>query len=283
MKKIILCLVLCAGLYDMQAQSLDHMPKRKAKSASPPALSPVSPPDSSSASGLRFIEEAVKDGFFILRQNYQLKDISANPPGYYGWNENPHFGTVYSLGIKTVNGFYSDDKVLYPWNYDSKYDAYRTDKKYEPVISETHYRSPAFANYETMHFFSDSCSLLADSRLVYTQNSVFGKKGFTVKNENGSKTGWIVWVASAKPLETSDTVSFAVCPAELTFEEGKRLYEVNDTVTGNREIAGGIFVVAEVTDIGQISYVLYGILSRNENKWQLVRMENGAGTRSKRE
>jgi hypothetical protein len=232
------------------------------------------------SSNQQLIETAVKDGFFIIRQSYQLKNVSVNPPAYYGWNGQPHFGTVYSLGIKTANGFYTDDKAWRPWAYDSNYEQYRADASYVPVISETNVRPPDSAAYTSLSFSSESCKPGPDSLFVAVRNNGFGGTGFATDNENGKKNGWIVWAVADKPLASSDTipVTFLIYRTELTFEAGKNAYEVNPPNITNKEIAGGVYVVPDVTDVGQITFRLAGLLSRAGNQWKVVRPEGQSAT-----
>jgi hypothetical protein len=226
----------------------------------------------------QLIEDAVKDGLFIVRQNYQLQDITKETPTYYGWNNNPHFGTTYALGVKTVNGFYSDDKVFHPWNYDSHYNQYRSNNTLAPVISETNYRTLVSPAYAAMPFSKDSCTSIYDSYFVHVQNSVFKNKGFQVNNTNEEKNGWVVWAISEKSIATEDTipVSLLIYKTELVFEEGKDRYEIKDPST-DKVIAGGIYVVPEVTAVGQITFRLSGLLLKIEGKWNVVRLESVSG------
>jgi hypothetical protein len=226
------------------------------------------------------IDDAVRNGFFIVRQKYQLMDTTVNPPAYFGRNNQPHFGIGYSLGVKTADGFYSDDKVLHPWNYDANYEQYRTDNKYKPVIFETAYRLIGDSTYTIMEFQADLCFPVPSTPFVCAKNSSFGKKGFTTDNANGLKKGWLVWVVSDKEVAAVDTIplSLMIYRNELVFESGKNVYEIKPLAVESKVIAGGIYVIPHVTDIGQITFRLSGLLSRNGDKWQVVRLDASPAT-----
>ncbi|MDR1115828.1 MAG: hypothetical protein LBL33_06755 [Tannerella sp.] len=227
------------------------------------------------------VEAAVEDGLFIIRQKYQLKEVKSGTPAYYGWNNQPHFGTTYTLGIKVTNGFYTDDKALHPWNYDTNYAPYRANADYEPVISETGYRPLGSTKYEVMPFSTEQCHAV-DSPFVFVQNETFRQKGFPANNGNGKKNGWLVWAVSDRPVSASDTVSVSltIYRAELVFEEGKNVYEIKEPAIDNKEIVGGIYVTPEATDVGQLTFGLSGILSKVDNKWKVVRTGYKSGAAS---
>ncbi|MDR1555698.1 MAG: hypothetical protein LBS88_01535 [Tannerellaceae bacterium] len=257
MKKIVLCIIVFfISLHFLEAQSI--YPSIKTTSNVNPGL----------------IEEAVKDVFFIIRQGYQLKDVSVKPPKYYGRDNNPFFGFTYSLGIKTTTGFYTDEKVLRPWDYDSNYDSYRTNKSYEPVLSGARYRSFYSDNLQEMTFVTDSCATLSKPFVHVKNTKIFNGKGFSTEVRNGIQNGWLVWVVLDKPLETIGSVgSFLVLnPHELQLESSQKTYEMPvPSVERNKIIAGGIYIVP-VASAGQISYQLVGLISESDNKWYLQKI-----------
>jgi hypothetical protein len=217
------------------------------------------------------IEDAVRDGLFVIRQNYQIKDTSTMPPTYYRWGNDPHLGTIYALGIKVHGGFYGDNRVLLPWNYDTRYGEYRNAVNYVPVISETNWRLPDSAHYKTMPFSSDSCSWQSDSLAVYVKSAMFAGKGFCENYSTGEKDGWIVWAVSDKLTSATDTLplSLLIYRMKLVYETGKKRYEIKNPNI-NKEILGGLYVVPEISGIGQITFKLSGILIKIDNKWNVV-------------
>jgi hypothetical protein len=223
------------------------------------------------SSNQQLIEDAVKDGLFVIRQNYQIKDTSVTPPAYYRWGNDPHLGTVYTLGIKVNSGFYGDNKIMFPWNYNTRYEQYRNIANYVPVISETSWRSLDSTRYKTTPFSSDSCSLQSDSLAVYVKSALFAGRGFHENYSAGNKDGWLVWAVSDKPASVADTLPFSllIYRTKLVYEAGKKRHEIKNPVT-DKKILGGLYLVPEVSDIGQIIFKLSGILIKIDNKWNVV-------------
>ncbi|MDR1592995.1 MAG: hypothetical protein LBS43_00745 [Prevotellaceae bacterium] len=223
------------------------------------------------SSNQQLIEDAVKDGLFVIRQNYQIKDTSTTPPTYYRWGNDPHLGTVYALGIKVRGGFYGDNRILFPWNSDTRYEEYRNIANYVPVISETNWRSPDSTHYGTAPFSADSCTLHSDSLAVHVKSAMFAGRGFNENYSPGEKDGWLVWAVSDKPLPAADTLplSLLIYRTKLVYEAGKKRYEIKNPAT-DKEILGGLYIVPETGDIGQIIFKLSGILIKIDSKWNVA-------------
>jgi hypothetical protein len=229
------------------------------------------------SSNQQLIEDAVKDGLFVIRQNYQIKDTSTTPPTFYRWGNDPHLGAVYALGVKVKNGFYGYNKILFPWNYDTRYEQYRNIANYVPVISETNYRQLDSTRYKTTPFPANACSLLADSLVVHLKSELFAGNGFFENYSPGNKDGWVVWVVSDKPVAVTDTIplSLLIYRTKLVYEAGKKRYEIKDPIT-DKEILGGLYVVPETGDVGQILFKLSGLLIKIDNNWNVVVLDGNS-------
>jgi hypothetical protein len=222
----------------------------------------------------QLIEEAVQDGIFIVRQQYQLMDTTAETPEYWGLNGALHFGASYSLGVKTTKGYYLDRKAVYPWLYDDNFDEYRDSDKFAPVISQTGVRHLDSLAYRAIAFNDKSTTAVADSQFYYVDDSATFGRGFIEDNTAGEKKGWLVWAVSEKTMQTvPDTVnvSMLIYRTELNFVNEQTEYEIKKPST-NKTILGGIYVLPETTDIGVITVKLCGTLLLKDDKWEVVKI-----------
>lgn len=226
------------------------------------------------------IEEAIKDGFFIIRRCYQLQDTVANAPAYYGWNNLPYFGETYSLGVKTPEGYYLTDKAFRPWIYDSRFEDYAGSSRYVPALLAGSYRLPEDTVYHTLPDSGVVIKDISTHRVYLAQDTaLFRQKGFSVDYSDGVKKGWLVWVVSDTPLaeQNRQALSFLIYRSELTFEPEKDCYEIRDPVT-SQNILGGFYLLPEVTGIGHLVLHLTGILHHEQGKWQVVRAGRSANS-----
>jgi hypothetical protein len=229
------------------------------------------------SSNQQLIEEAVRDGLFVVRQSYQLRDsVTA-----YGWNNLPQFGTTYSLGVKAVDGYYLDDKAVNPWQYDPKFDEYRDSKQYTPVISQSDCFQLSDSTFRKVTFRLPPESV-ESSKFQFVTDSLFANKGFAVDNSDGAKAGWLVWVVSADSLDkiNAEALSLLIYRSELKFEAGKNAYKI-DAPTSSKTVVGGIYIVPKIEGIGKISFYLSGIANRQEGDWRIVRLGESEAEASK--
>jgi len=222
------------------------------------------------------IEEAIKDGFFVIRRCYQLQDTAEKTPTYFGWNNLPYFGETYTIGIKIPEGYYFTDKAFRPWMYDGKFADYAGSSRYVPVLSAGSYRLPEDTVYQV---FPDSGIVIKEmsTHRVYVaqDTALFGQKGFSVDYTDGVKKGWLVWVVSDKPLEEqpNQSLSYLIYRTELTFEPERDWYEIRDPAT-SQHIVGGFYLLPQVTAIGHIVFHLIGTVHPEKGKWQVVRVSH---------
>jgi hypothetical protein len=228
------------------------------------------------SSNQQLIEDAVKDGLFVLHQYYRLQDTTAATPSFYGWGDLPHFGDTYSLAVKTVGGYFSGNQTIHPWMYDSKFEEYRDSRQYAPVISTTEYKLTDSVAYSPLAFKNIAFTSVSDNRVYRMQDTAtFSGKGLCPDYTVGEKKGWLVWAVSDKPLSESNTqkLSLMIYRSELVFDAGKELYEVKNPST-EKIVLGGIYILPEITGIGQVTFKLLGFLHNENNKWNVVKLKD---------
>ncbi|MDR2232001.1 MAG: hypothetical protein LBE56_02620 [Tannerella sp.] len=257
MKKIVLALFLFAGIHAAAQQSSINFGNML-------------------SSNQQLIEDAVKDGFFIIRQRYQLQDTTARTPTYFGWQNRDWFGESYSLGVKVKTGYYLFDKAIIPWLYDTNFEQYKTNSKYVPVLSDGDFRTFENIDYQSLPRGNALIKEGSSNRIfLLPDTSSFQQKGFSVDTGKGEKKGWLVWVTTDKPLEEQpdQKPSCLIYRLELNFEQGKNSYDVKDPAT-DKNIVGGFYFLPEITDIGQITFSLSGVLLRENGSWQVAVLSN---------
>ena len=240
----------------------------------------VAQPSLLQSSNQQLIVDAVEDGVFIVRRCYQLQDATAATPTYFGWQNHDWFGETYSLGIKVKEGYYLSDLAIRPWIYDKKFEQYAESKKFAPILSVSEYRMLEDTSYQTLPYRGVLMKDISTHRVYLAQDiASFHQRGFSVDDSAGMKKGWLVWLVFDKPLEEQNNQkpTFLIYRSELIFDQEKEYYEIRDPVT-NKHILSGFYVVPEITDIGQINFILTGILHRENDKWQIVRFQNSANS-----
>lgn len=217
-------------------------------------------------------ENAVKNGLFIIRQEYKLRDVETKKN--YGLGENNYFGEVFSLGVKTTGGYYVSDKLTHPWDYDSNFDRYRDETKYVPVISTREYKSLEDSVYSPLSIDEKSFKDLSEKPFFKIENNrIFENKGFLIDMGSGKKEGWLVWVVTNEPVAKNPNTPISLISYRkgLVFEPEKASYEIENP-SFNKEITGGIYIVPEIKQIGQITFLLAGFLQFENNKWNVIKI-----------
>ena len=240
------------------------------------AAQPSFPPVTLQSANQQFIEDAVKNGVFIVRRCYRLQDTTTDPPSFFGWQNMDYFGETFSLGIKVVDGYLLGDSAVRPWEYDDKFKKHAQKERFVPVLSTSEYKTLDDTGYKPLPFREITTKEISAGRVYLAQDAaVFNQKGFSVDYSDGNKKGWLVWLVSDKPVEGQDhpAVTFMIYRSELTFERDKESYEVNIPAT-DKQPFGGFYVLPEITDIGQINFRLAGALHNENGKWQVIRVKN---------
>jgi hypothetical protein len=225
----------------------------------------------------QLIEEAIKDGVFVVHSCYRLQDTTSDETTYYAWRNLAYFGDTYSLGVKVKKGYFTSDMANHPWKYDAKYEEYRRKNRYKPVISENYYRQINDTGYLSLSLENRSIKEISTNRIYLVEDTVFQNQGFDVDNTNGLKKGWLVWVVTDKPLseEENQEISFLIYRNELIFEAEKDTYNIETkNLPRNKTILCGIYVFPKQQQIGEITFLLCGYLHMENAQWQVVRYTN---------
>lgn len=234
------------------------------------------------SSNQQIVESAIQDGFIIIKESYQLEDtVSRQRYGRFG---NEEFGETISLGIKMRNGVLLNDKVVHPWDYDENFERYR--ESHKPIHFKTEYMEFNNLTYNPITIRFDSLTVQND-KITFSENSTFRGKGFEQIDLNEKREGWIVWISGKSKIEECDSISnpiYITYREVIDFSEDLQKYVIEKPQTDS-EIWGGIFIVPEQTQIGQITFKLVGTLLYDfaENEWALYPLKINEPTEMKLE
>ena len=212
------------------------------------------------------VEKAVQNGFYIVCQPYQLEDtVSGQRFGRYGEET---FGKKYTLGIKVGDYVVFDNKISTPWENDENFERYR------------HTHRPVRSNMSVTEIPSNrQTSLCVDSVIAFNGSysqvvDTSTMKGFHTAAYSAPAEGWFVWVNSEKPIDEynpESKVDFSVMKKTVQFDGTTKPIDI-DTPQGMNNIWGGVFVVPEQTEVGQLTFNVAGTFrpTSDGSNWTLV-------------
>ncbi len=220
------------------------------------------------SSSQQFVEQAVKDGIVLLRQDYQLLDTLSNTR--YGWNHQEVFNSIYSVGFKVEGGYVVNERFVRPWNFDQRYRELR-DTTYVPVISRTRSKSMADTVYTDVKYNPDYKRSIRDSLIYRVDSLTHERRGLRIDSSLGEKEGWLIWVTSADSLLQENTqLSVVTYKHQITIEENKKEYALPKPAT-SKNIVTGILVVPNNTQIGVLDFQIIGYAYQRGDDWYVIR------------
>lgn len=229
----------------------------------------------------QLVEDAVRKGIVLVRQDYQLQDTLTNQK--YGRNHETYFGTVYSIAAKLQNALSVSERFVSPWEYDSNFAQYNN-SHYQPIISKTMFRALSDSSYTELHYNRNYIRALEEGIVYHVDSLSHPDRGFIVDRSIGEKEGWLVWVFASDTTQLSnESLSLVTYKHKVTLEEGLNKYMVTQPgVSGH--ILGGIYVCPNITVIGTVDFLFEGLIVHDVNEqWQFYvfcETESGSTTLS---
>ena len=217
----------------------------------------------------QFVEQAIRNGIFLIKQTYQLEDTTTLQRfGRYG---NDEFGSYSSLAIRTSDGFIVDSQLLSPWETDSNFTRYRA--SHRPVLARSYSMEFGDSIMSPMTLFTDSLNI-EQSRLVKLCPEDSSFVGFENKRYNSPTEGWIVWLSNDSTINEfkgHKIPEFTIFKRTIDFQQDSVSYKI-DAPNTSKKLWGGIFVVPEQTEIGQITFFLGGVIVKDieSGEWAVV-------------
>lgn len=220
----------------------------------------------------QLIEAAIKNGIIIICQSYQLEDTTTHQR--YGRYGNKEFGKSYSIGVKVNGGIVVTNKTMKPWEYDNNYSRYRDSHK--PILYQTTVKELSDSSFTQINIGIDSIGSPHGISIISDTVSYNGQ-GFQHRKYDGKTDGWIVLVTSPVDIQDCDssrTVDHIIYRKNIEYHPDSLSYTI-DVPQSTKKIWGGIFVVPQQTQIGELTFNLGGIIvETSPSSWQMFPIED---------
>lgn len=214
------------------------------------------------------IASVVENGAFIFSQSYQLEDSVGK---FFGLSGNKEFGTDMSLAYKIKDGYIITNKSKEPWEYNNRFAKLKG--RYNPVLFPSQYSElNSEARYDSIAYNANNLVTIYPNQLYAYKADTFFNEGFSVSHKEGLAQGYIIWFTypADKDLNSFTQMNIMVTKQDIEVSSDRsKEYEIN--IPSNNEIVmGGIYVVPEITGIGTLQFVLYGVAVNNNDGWKLI-------------
>ena len=225
-------------------------------------------------SGSSIVKKALSGAFFLVQQDYTLKNKKGE---IFGRSGQQYFGRHYGIGIAAKNVLWVEKRVLYPWLMDKSYKVMAGDSlkpvqgktmlaKYNPKYSDCN------CNYKPVEVKFDS---IYSRSLAYYKLS---KKISSVKLHKSDipKVGIMVtfYTSDDEPMASNSSVKMSVTKQYVRWNDARSKGEVKTNFKGNI-IGGALF--SENYALGSVSYHLVALYTRKTEtpkKWELTAFQN---------
>lgn len=210
----------------------------------------------------QLIDKAMSGVFVKIAQSYELCDTVKDE--HFGRNGKDYFSIIPFYGVETECGLVFSQKLFSPWLFDEDFKEY--EKQYKPIITGTsvvilnvlgntitNLKRPIEGRHITDHLI-----LLNDSSLSCS--------GLKIDTISGDKEGWLIWLSSTSDTSRPDSIRLTSIRKDIEVPiDGGFLYIDNPEIS--EPVMGGIYVTPEVSAAGQITFVLTGVIIKNEDSW----------------
>lgn len=217
----------------------------------------------------KIIKEMADSAFLIVQQDYLLKSTVTNE--IFGFQNNPFFGRVFSIGVTSGNDIYLNALFYEPWKYHKEYEKYAAVDTLKPLFSETHLRTL----YDTLF------QILPDSALQYKHDTLllprvknsFDFKGIR-KTSSSNNEGWMVILYTDEPQSNYPPVKtqYAIYRTKIKQVPGSAIAKPEKfPFTDTTRLLGGAFF-HQYTSIGNTQLLLAGILDKYNDEWAIYKV-----------
>lgn len=214
------------------------------------------------------IGSVIENGAFIFSQSYQLEDSVGK---FFGLSGNKEFGTDVSIAYKIKNGYIITNKSREPWEYNNRFAKLKG--RYNPVLFPSQYSElSSEARYDSITYEANRLVTIYPNQLYAYKSDTFFNEGFSVSHKEGMTHGYMIWFTYSTDKDLNNFTRMNVVVAKQDMEvSADRSKEYEISVPYNNEIVmGGLYVVPEITGIGTLQFVLYGVAVNNNDDWKLI-------------
>ena len=227
--------------------------------------SPTDPtkPDNGKVDNFQLIEKCIADGFFLVRQEYQLEQ-KTNPGSRFNWGEEQFFDYRVGFMVRLKNGFIIPDRILSPWTEDAfeenRFIQYK--ETHNPVFSKTLTMKLGQKGWKTEgKVFRPKEEDNLYNGLKYVKDDGWEGDGFLRTTGYGKKDVYVVWLIYDREQQDNQPISFRIERMELEIEQGK--YGFRAFVPEkpyHKNVEGGIVLEPVTNGMGRIDLALVGVI-----------------------
>lgn len=212
------------------------------------------------------LQESLRPALIISRQSFQVRDKETGD--LYGLNNNDEFGTDISLGVRVGKALILTDHAINPWNYNSKYDAYRD--KYDPVLSRSDFAGfPNGVFSDTLDFSKAKVAELFLENVYSVAVAGSNIQGLQADNTEGTRKGWMVWACQDKASGANSNPVYELVVRVADFDVKSGTATAVDALKG-RTIIGGIFITPSITGVGRLDFKIAGVAVEKGGQWKVA-------------
>ncbi len=211
------------------------------------------------------IENSIKPGLFIVRQNFVLRKNSTGE--YFTQNGRNEFSFTYSLAVKTSGGYYININAAEPWKDDKSFQKLSNAQDYTPVISKT-FVSRLDDKAEYIKIDTGSIKQVVKKQPLFLKADSSSDNRTFLPLSFKPQEYFTVWITIPDSMDLQKTTS-----AKMIFYTATE----NEVATGNitvpennDKILGGIIVAAGGSKIAVMEFQLAGIIVPDGDKWTTV-------------
>ncbi|MDE6648973.1 MAG: hypothetical protein K2K45_03485 [Muribaculaceae bacterium] len=213
----------------------------------------------------QLIDKALSGAFVRINQSYELCDTVKDE--HFGRDGKDHFNIVPFIGVETEEGIVFPGSVLTPWGNDSDFEKYKD--RYKPLATKSTISLLNTEEKQSHKYSGSPIDGLALTKYLCTMaDTTRTVKGLNVDSIPGKKDGWFIWLSSEKDLAETDTVKLTSIKKDLEVPVNGESLRI-DTPEISETVYGGIYVTPTQTAVGQITFILTGIMVSDENGWIL--------------
>lgn len=219
------------------------------------------------SSNQQFVEEALSQSLMVMRQEYQLEDTLTMQR--YSWNKRREFGAAESFAVRTTTGYITHRDLLEPWQKDSHYAPYRGGNL-RPVLTRTEVRTLKDSLWREVGIIAPMRQEpIENSSWCRVADTLFSQQGVRIELLMGEQEGWLVWLTASNEADlASANLSMVSYRHTLTLSQEKSSYEIPEPAAKEQPL-GGIFVVPSFDGCGTITFLLQGVVVKEERGWSL--------------
>ena len=212
----------------------------------------------------QLIDEALSGAFVKLTQSYELNDTITQE--HFGRNGKDYFSQIPFIGIITEGGYLFPNVILSPWELDADFIEYK--EKYKPQINQSDLIILNGKGNIRKESIDQSHLKETQKNFCLLNDTIETNKGIKLDSIPGEKNGWFVWLTSDQNINEVDSVKLFSIKKDIEVPiNGEALFLSDPDI--NENIIGGFYLTPTQTEIGQITFILTGVILRNEDGWKL--------------